>query len=128
MQPKATDSIAQIDREVGGRINQRRRAIGLSDHDLALRLGLPTDRVAAFERGEEGLSAALLLLVARALETSAGALLGEIGQAETFLLGLSQPDAVALLQAYAALTAPEVRAALLALVQEMAEDSDFRAI
>lgn len=47
----ASASIATpVDRHVGRRIRGKRRALGLSEENLATALGVGTDRIAAYER------------------------------------------------------------------------------
>ncbi len=45
--------MTRIDRHVGRRIRGKRRALGLSEDDLAKALGLDVAKVRAFERGAE---------------------------------------------------------------------------
>jgi hypothetical protein len=89
---------------------------------------MPAEAVAALEAGETAMTVDLLADAAYALATTPGALLGEVGAVERFLLGLGEPDTRALLQAFAQIRASDVRAAIIGLVEEMAATDDFREV
>jgi transcriptional regulator with XRE-family HTH domain len=110
------------------RLAARRRALGLSEHDLARRIGVSVEAVAALEAGETVMTVDLLTAAAYALATTPAALLGEVGAVERFLLGLNEADTRALLQAFAQIRADDVRAAIVGLVEEMASTNDFRQV
>lgn len=64
---------------LGQRVRDRRRALDLSQIDLAKRLGWPQPRVSEVERGRSWPSPGRLLALAEALECEAGDLLrGEV--------------------------------------------------
>lgn len=127
MQPLGPDDSSDLSLQIGRRIEARRSALGLSQTELARRLGMPAAEIAAYERGENDIAAVTVFRIASVLETPLGVLMGELvgtDDDEAFLLGLNEPGAVEMVQAFAAIHAVEARAALLAVAQEMALD-DF---
>lgn len=128
MQPFDPRPAQSLNAEAAERLAARRRALGLSEYDLARRIGVPAEAVTALEAGETVMTVDLLSAAALALATTPAALLGEVGAVERFLLGLSDPDTRALLQAFAQIRARDVRAAIVGLVEEMAATDDFRQV
>lgn len=128
MQPEGSASMREAGAAVGRRMAERREAAGLSLESLAARLGLAAQELEAMEAGRLPVTAAQLLLAAHEIGVSGAALLGEADEGGGFPPGLDDPQAVAMLQAFVAIEARDVRAAILALVREMAETPDFRAI
>jgi transcriptional regulator with XRE-family HTH domain len=128
MQPLDPPPTQSSNADVAERVAARRRALGLSEHDLARRIGVPVEAVASLEAGETVVTVDLLTAAAYALTTTPAALLGEVGAVERFLLGLSEADTQALLQAFAQIRAGDVRAAIVGLVEEMAATNDFRQV
>ena len=59
-----------IDAHVGERVRRRRRALGVSQEQLADKLGLTFQQVQKYERGTNRISASKLYQTAAALETS----------------------------------------------------------
>lgn len=60
-------TVEAVDRFLGGRIRQLRLEAGLSQAALAERCGVAYQQLAKYERGENGVSAARLFLLAEAL-------------------------------------------------------------
>jgi ribosome-binding protein aMBF1 (putative translation factor) len=67
-----------LDGAIGAAIRNQRLKLDLSRSDLAIRLGLKAENVAAYERGDTHLSPAALVKIAHALDTSASALLASL--------------------------------------------------
>jgi transcriptional regulator with XRE-family HTH domain len=57
----------RVDRHVGDRIRRRRRALGLSQDDLAGSVGLTFQQIQKYERGANRVSASKLYQIAQAL-------------------------------------------------------------
>ena len=111
-----------IDLGVGVRIRMRRKALGLSQSDLAEHLGLTFQQVQKYERGTNRVSASMLVKIAAKLEIAASALLGEGADWEPepdVLLRLQTRGALELLEAYAELPDGKTRSAVLDLVSKM---------
>lgn len=64
------------DQDIGGRVRQRREAIGISQAELASRAGTTQKHVSDIERGKRLMGAYMLLRLSKALHASADALLG----------------------------------------------------
>jgi transcriptional regulator with XRE-family HTH domain len=115
-----------IDVDVGARIRTCRTALGLSQTKLANALGLTFQQVQKYERGYNRVSASTLVKIARALETSVAALVGESGEAPSeapVFRHLAAPGAVGLLEAFAKIPDPDVRRALIRLTKSLAKSS-----
>src|ERR1700759_862664 len=110
---------AQLELAIGARIRTRRRQLGLSQSDLAARLGVSFQQVQKYERGANRVAASTLLAAAQVLGTSISWLVGEevSGRAddEDVFRALSRPGALEVLQAFNAIPDPRARVALLSL-------------
>jgi len=113
----------QIELIIGARMRTRRRQLGLSQSDLADRLGVSFQQVQKYERGANRVAASTLLAAAQALGTNVAWLVGEESSGreddEDVFRALSRPGALEILQAFNAIPDPRVRGALLALAREM---------
>ena len=67
---------AQLELIIGARMRTRRRQLGLSQSDLAERLGVSFQQVQKYERGANRISASMLVRTARALQCPGAYLLG----------------------------------------------------
>jgi transcriptional regulator with XRE-family HTH domain len=114
---------ATLELMIGARLRTRRRQLGLSQGDLADRLGVSFQQVQKYERGANRVAASTLLTAAQALGTSISWLVGEEVSGrdddEDVFRALARPGALEVLQAFNAIPDPRVRAALLALAKEM---------
>jgi len=115
-----------IDVAVGSRIRIRRQALKISQSALAEALNLSFQQIQKYERGANRVSASMLVKIARKLQCSAGALLGETeehaGDAE-FLSMLSTPGAVELMKAFNRISDPDLRSAMISVARGLAERS-----
>jgi transcriptional regulator with XRE-family HTH domain len=66
-----------VNAAIGQHIRQQRTAAGLSQAQLAARVGLTTQQVHKYERGETGIPVARLQHIAEALEVRMATLFGE---------------------------------------------------
>src|SRR6201996_8096529 len=111
---------------IGSRLRARRRRLGLSQSDLAERLGVSFQQVQKYERGANRVAASTLLAAAQVLGTSIAWLVGEEASGreddEDVFRALARPGALEILQAFNAIPDPRARVALLALAREMAAD------
>lgn len=126
MQAKAAGG-GTLDVAIGARLRARRRELGLSQTDLARRLGVSFQQVQKYESGANRVAASTLAAAARALETTPAWLLGEetaSSPEETRLVqALARPGALELLEAFDAIDDLRTRSALVALVREIAAES-----
>jgi transcriptional regulator with XRE-family HTH domain len=118
------DRTVQLELIIGARMRTRRRQLGLSQSDLAARLGVSFQQVQKYERGANRVAASTLLTAARALNTSIAWLVGEEASGrdddDDVFRALARPGALEMLQAFNAIAEPRVRMALLSLAREMA--------
>ena len=114
---------ATLELMIGARMRTRRRQLGLSQTDLAERLGVSFQQVQKYERGANRVAASTLLTAAQALNTSISWLVGEEVSGreddDDVFRALARPGALEVLQAFNAISDPKIRAALLALAKEM---------
>ncbi|HEY8615412.1 helix-turn-helix transcriptional regulator [Phenylobacterium sp.] len=123
MQAKDAGRTVSLELAIGARIRTRRRQLGLSQSDLAEKLGVSFQQVQKYERGANRVAASTLVMTAQALGTTVGALVGEEanGRAEDdeIFRALAKPGALELLQAFDGIADGRARAALVALAKEM---------
>ena len=79
-----------VDVHVGRLIRARRRAIGISQHDLATALGLTFQQVQKYERGANRVSASKLFAIAQALGVPVGSFFADLEGTGVDLSGLSE--------------------------------------
>ncbi len=72
-----TDRTSEIDRAIGAALLTIRAARGISQSELAERLGVSFQQIQKYEQGTNRLSASVLVLIARELEVSPMTFLGE---------------------------------------------------
>lgn len=115
----------QIDVDVGNRIRIRRKALGISQSNLADALSVSFQQVQKYERGANRVSASMLVRVATKLETTVGELVGETPSASSItseiLEMLATPGAGELLQAYASIKDSPARLAFLAMGKSLGQ-------
>jgi transcriptional regulator with XRE-family HTH domain len=114
------DSSDPIDLAVGARIRIRRKLLKVSQTALGDHLGISFQQVQKYERGDNRISASMLVRTAVKLETTVADLVGETqgAVADGEVLGMLAPaGALDLLQAFAGVDNPRVRAAILELVR-----------
>jgi len=108
---------------IGARLRARRRQLGLSQTDLAEKLGVSFQQVQKYERGSNRIAASTLVAAAEALSTSVSSLVGEDGagreEDDELFRALARPGAIEMLRAFNAIPDSRTRAALLTLAQEM---------
>jgi transcriptional regulator with XRE-family HTH domain len=109
-----------IDVAVGGQIRSRRRALSLSQTQLAQALGITFQQVQKYERGANRVSASMLVKIAAKLETTVAALVEEDlagGAGGSGALG--KRGAADLVAAFARIPEPDTRRALLAVIRAL---------
>jgi transcriptional regulator with XRE-family HTH domain len=123
-------SLDHIDVEVGQRIQIQRKALGLSQTELADELGVTYQQVQKYENGKNRVAIGRLTKIAKALQLPVTTLLGtddsfggrRKGHNETSspIKLLTVPGAVRLLRAYGTLTDGKMRRSLMQLVERAA--------
>jgi transcriptional regulator with XRE-family HTH domain len=116
---------AALEASIGARMRARRRQLGLSQSDLAERLGVSFQQVQKYERGTNRVAASTLVAAAAALASTVAWLVGEEANAGTeddeLFVALSRPGAIEMLRAFNSVSDARSRNALLTLAQEMAQ-------
>jgi transcriptional regulator with XRE-family HTH domain len=116
---------AALELSIGARMRARRRQLGLSQSDLADRLGVSFQQVQKYERGANRVAASTLVAAAEALSTTVAWLVGEETRAgledDELFVALSRPGAIEMLRAFNAVPDTRSRSALLTLAQEMSQ-------
>ena len=112
-----------MEQSIGARLRARRRQLGLSQSDLAEKLGVSFQQVQKYERGSNRIAASTLVAAAEALSTNVSSLVGEDGggreEEDELFRALARPGAIEMLRAFNAIPDSRARAALLTLAQEM---------
>jgi transcriptional regulator with XRE-family HTH domain len=123
--PRATD----VDRLVGQRVRMRRQLLGMSQSDLAARLGCSFQQVQKYENGSNRVSASMLAKVAAALTVPITfffddqPLEGAARRDELPADLLSTSETFDLLRAYYKVSSVDLRSRMLALLKAIAANS-----
>jgi transcriptional regulator with XRE-family HTH domain len=120
-----------IDVEVGQRIRIQRLAAGLSQSELAERIGVTFQQVQKYEKGMNRVGAGRLTKIARVLNVPVGSFFDgreEIEQValqgfDSPLAAMAQPYAYRLLRAYATISDPDLRQTIVEFVERTANQS-----
>jgi transcriptional regulator with XRE-family HTH domain len=131
MEPKDLSRVTALELAIGARMRTRRRQLGLSQSELAEKLGVSFQQVQKYERGANRVAASTLVSASLALSTTVAWLVGEEASGrdddEDVFRALARPGALEILQAYNAIPDLTARMALLSLVREMAASAVSRA-
>jgi transcriptional regulator with XRE-family HTH domain len=114
---------ARIDRELGERLRQVRKARGLSQTELGKAAGVTFQQMQKYERGANRVSTSALLLFARKLEVPVTELLGDNDNSAAPIDWslLETPEAREVLAALQQIASPRRRRLVLALAKELAD-------
>jgi transcriptional regulator with XRE-family HTH domain len=74
--PKLDNLEEAVEAEIGERIRSRRASLGMSQAELADRIGMSFQQVQKYERGANRIASSILVRVANALDCAPGDLLG----------------------------------------------------
>ena len=123
MEPKDLSRASALELAIGARMRTRRRQLGLSQSELAEKLGVSFQQVQKYERGANRVAASTLVTASLALGTTVAWLVGEEPSGrdddEDVFRALARPGALEILQAFNTIPNLSARRALLALVREM---------
>lgn len=123
MERNEQDRYSTLELSIGARLRARRRQLGMSQTDLAGKLGVSFQQVQKYERGSNRVAASTLIVAAEALTTTVAWLVGEEGlgrdEDDELFRALAQPGAIEMLRAFNAVEDPRARSALLTLALEM---------
>lgn len=112
-----------LDREIGARLRHVRKVRGHSQTDLGVAIGVSFQQIQKYERGTNRISTSALILLARALDVSPSALLGDEGPStpEVDWELLSEEGAHELMQAVSRIRSPQSRRIVLELARDLAK-------
>jgi transcriptional regulator with XRE-family HTH domain len=124
MEHREQSRVAAQELAIGARMRTRRRQLGLSQSDLASKLGVSFQQIQKYERGANRVAASTLLAASQVLGASVSWLVGEETPGreddDDVFRALARPGALEMLEAFNAIADPRARAAMLALAREMA--------
>ena len=116
-----------LDIALGSRIRLRRRELGYSQEQLAREVGITFQQVQKYEHGTNRVSFSRLVEIAQALHCGVVDIVGDLDKPSgdaafsRHLASLNEPGATDLLDAYASITQPKHRRAILNLAKQLAE-------
>ena len=116
-----------LDIALGVRIRLQRRAVGVTQAQLARSVGITFQQVQKYEHGSNRVGFSRLVQIARALRCSLADMIGDVDTSKrspVFALHvhrLNEPGAAELLDAYVAIPGTKRRRAILNLAKELAE-------
>lgn len=124
-QPSQRFRIDETDIALGARIRVRRNELKLTQETLAEALGVTYQQVQKYERGIDRISVSMLIKIARRLDCTVAALIGEQpGSVDDALAPrLAVPGALELLDIYSRIGSSSTRRRLLDLLSDLAADS-----
>ncbi|MFP4271372.1 MAG: helix-turn-helix domain-containing protein [Alphaproteobacteria bacterium] len=116
------DDRARVDAAIGERIRARRVELGLTQDQLAGRLGVSYQQIQKYERGANGISASRLYALARRLDVAPGYFYADLdAPAECLEHGGRERSALAVARNYAAVRDDGVRTAVAGLLRAVVE-------
>ena len=131
MERQEQSRYAALELAIGARLRARRRQLGLSQTDLAGKLGVSFQQVQKYERGSNRIAASTLAVAAEALGTTVAWLIGEDGlgrdEDDELFRALAKPGAIEMLRAFNGVSDSRARAALLTLALEMSHGAEPKA-
>jgi transcriptional regulator with XRE-family HTH domain len=123
MSGKGDGSTDPVDQAIGTRIRARRKMLGISQSELAQRIGVTFQQIQKYERGANRVAGSRLAATAGALETTVGWLVGEESggtEADAVFAALAIPGAFEMLIAFSGIAEPTSRTALLGIARDLA--------
>ena len=115
---RAADALARLgrsraedaDRHVGARVRARRIALGLTQQELAEKVGITYQQAHKYEKGLNRIAAGRLAAIARALAVEPGHFFEGLGSGEPPRPTARQRQMIDLARSFAALTRPQQEA------------------
>ena len=111
-----------VDAHIGERLRERRRALGLSQAQLAARMGFTPPQINRYEHGTTRLSAAGLWRAAEALEVAPGYFFDGLGERAKSLDTLELEATALQLARYLRRLPPTVRDRLVSFIASLGRD------
>lgn len=112
---------AEIDRQVGARLRQRRLQLGVSQEALGSAVGVSFQQIQKYERGIDRISASRLVRIASNLDVAPAWFLEDLNQDDAPLAAEPEIDRAArsLLRAFGRIEDPAVKRSVLNIVRAL---------
>lgn len=107
-----TRAIQEADKEIGKRVRRARQAAGLTQVEMAKRVGISPQQLQKYERGENKVSASRLASIAQMLHLPVLVFYDDIAQAVN-APKLADRNTLRLVQAYESIHSPALRKLLI---------------
>lgn len=121
-----------LDIALGARIRIRRKSLGLSQDDLATKIGLTFQQVQKYERGANRVSFSRLVEIARTLKCRVQDLVGDLDvegdvsdQVAAEAVQLKETGALELIRAYSSIRSTGRRRVVVTIAQELAREDEI---
>jgi transcriptional regulator with XRE-family HTH domain len=116
------DDVFRVDAAIGERIRRRRVELGLTQEQLACRLGLSYQQIQKYERGANRISASRLFALARRLDVTPGFFYADLEPApEALDHGGRERPTLEVARNYATVEDEGIRAAVAGLLRTVVE-------
>jgi transcriptional regulator with XRE-family HTH domain len=113
--------LQDVDRHIGARIRARRIMLGLTQHQLAERIGVTYQQAHKYEKGINRVSAGRLYSIAQALRVEVSYFFEGLQAADRFGPSAQQQMILDLARHYLSIPVPEHQKAIVALARALAE-------
>ena len=123
MRKGQSETAGQVDRYVGSRLRERRIMLGLTQQDLAARLGITYQQQHKYEQGINRISAARLYQTGQVLGVSVGYFFDGFGEVPDKVVPKHERRSLEMSRAFADIPEQQLQAALLEMARALAESS-----
>lgn len=111
-----------IDIYVGKRVRFKRKILGLTQSDLAEKVGLTFQQIQKYEKGENRISASMLYKIARVLDTSVSFFFEEYAESDSTDSVLSDDkNAIELIRSFSSIKNNELKKRILMLISSVSD-------
>lgn len=124
-----------LDIALGARIRIRRKSLGLSQDDLAVKVGLTFQQIQKYERGANRVSFSRLVEIARTLKCRVQDLIGDLDvegevsdQVAAEAVQLKETGALELIRAYSSIRSSGRRRLIVNIATELAREDEIEDI
>jgi transcriptional regulator with XRE-family HTH domain len=118
---RQADHVTRIDRHVGGRVRERRVMLGITQQELAERLGVTYQQEHKYERGVNRISAGRLYQIATALSVPVGFFFEGVGETPGRRIGERERMTLEVVRSFGEISDPRFQQALAELARALAQ-------
>jgi transcriptional regulator with XRE-family HTH domain len=118
---RQADHVSRVDRHVGARVRERRIMLGITQQELAERLGVTYQQEHKYERGINRISAGRLYQMGNALGVPASSFFEGLGDEPERRLGERERMTLELVRSFGEITDPRFQQALAELARALAQ-------